>query len=132
MPRSSLPYVLPNCAKNHHPRVPLPEASPSQTKANTSRPTHGLVFLLQMLCTVLLNGNLRPCPKMSSHPAPELRGIQLPRVQPAPCSLPVPWLYVAWRTHGPCRHHTQAYPGQEERGLPLPTNLLNPVSSEHP
>lgn len=87
------------------------------------------MFPLQMLCTVLLNGNLRPCPKPGLPPSPELKGIQLPRVQPVP-SLSCSSLAVC------CLEHTWALltPHLMRKGvfLCLQTCSIYQVTSEHP
>lgn len=98
------------------------------------------MFPLQMLCTVLLNGNLRSCPKMGLHPSPELRGIQLPRVHLFLPSPPVPWLYGCTLPRKDTRGHvdpadTMPKPTQGRRKgvfLCQQTCSTHQATSEHP
>lgn len=131
VPRSPLPYVLPNCAKNHHLWVPLPEVSAKTRQTHpdllmdSCSPSRCSALCCWMEISGLVQNGLTPLTWVKGHSVAQ--GAPVPSLSSR--SLAV-WLYTAKeghkRTHGPCWHHAQAYPGQEERGLPLPTNLLNP------
>lgn len=102
----SLPYALPTGAMNHHLRVPLPHL-PSESRQTHPDPVPApprdaphRAAEREAQATCKKNN------KKGLMPLTWVRGVfGCPGRNPLLPSLPVPWLYVAWKTRGPCRQN---------------------------